>query len=156
VACPPQQLLQLPCVLSVILFMPQNGMTYELEPPILGLKFLNPNDHSTKSHLRFLVTVLSAYRQMRNQERPILADIEEDNFDRAFDIFRPGGIISNVIVNQNSDLSMLAPNSHSRRCRCQELFGKISPPDDRFLFTSIQPRESRRLAQGRRVQYVGA
>jgi len=45
------------------------------------------------------VTVLSAYRQMRNQERPILADIEEDNFDRAFDLFRPGGIISIVIIN---------------------------------------------------------
>lgn len=43
--------------------------------------------------------MLSAYRQIRNQERPILADIEEDNFDRAFDLFRPGGIISIVIIN---------------------------------------------------------
>ena len=79
--------------------MPQSGMTYELEPPIPGLKSLNSSDQSTKSHLRFLVTVLSAYRQMRNQERPILADIEEDSFDRAFDLFSPGRIISIVIVN---------------------------------------------------------
>lgn len=34
--------------------------------------------------------VLSAYRQMRSQELPVLADIDEDNFDRAFDLFRPG------------------------------------------------------------------
>jgi hypothetical protein len=38
---------------------------------------------------------MSAYQQMRAQERCILADFEEDNFDRAFDIFRPGGSSSN-------------------------------------------------------------
>jgi len=39
---------------------------------------------------RFLVVVLSVYRQIRNQGLNILADLDEDNFDRAFDILRPG------------------------------------------------------------------
>ncbi|KAF9451350.1 FAD/NAD(P)-binding domain-containing protein [Macrolepiota fuliginosa MF-IS2] len=41
------------------------------------------------SYTRFLMIVLSAYRQMRAQELPVLSDIDEDNFDRAFDVFRP-------------------------------------------------------------------
>lgn len=41
------------------------------------------------SYTRFLMIVLSAYRQMRAQELPVLSDIDEDNFDRAFDLFRP-------------------------------------------------------------------
>ncbi|TFK37701.1 hypothetical protein BDQ12DRAFT_724147 [Crucibulum laeve] len=40
------------------------------------------------SYTRFLIVVLSAYRQIRAQELPVLADIDEDNFDRAFDNFR--------------------------------------------------------------------
>ncbi|KAF8888751.1 hypothetical protein BD779DRAFT_1611209 [Infundibulicybe gibba] len=41
------------------------------------------------AYTRFLVVVLSAYKQMRAQDMPVLADFEEDNFDRAFDIIRP-------------------------------------------------------------------
>ncbi len=39
---------------------------------------------------RFLLVVMSAYQQIRNQTRPVLADVDEDNFDRAFGIWRPG------------------------------------------------------------------
>ena len=39
---------------------------------------------------RFLVVVLSAYKQMRAQEQPVLSDFDEDNFDKAFEIIRPG------------------------------------------------------------------
>jgi flavine halogenase len=49
--------------------------------------------HSKKvadSYTRFLLVVLSAYRQIRSQEKPILSDFDEDNFDRAFALFRPG------------------------------------------------------------------
>ncbi|PPR01324.1 hypothetical protein CVT24_006326 [Panaeolus cyanescens] len=46
------------------------------------------------SYTRFLVVVLSAYRQMKSQDQPILTDIDEDNFDRAFGHFR--GIIQGV------------------------------------------------------------
>jgi flavin-dependent dehydrogenase len=40
------------------------------------------------SYTRFLIVVLSAYRQIRAQKLPILSDIDEDNFDRAFENFR--------------------------------------------------------------------
>lgn len=33
---------------------------------------------------------MSAYQQIRNQSLAVLADVDEDNFDRAFDILRPG------------------------------------------------------------------
>ena len=39
---------------------------------------------------RFLVVVLSAYKQMKSQRDNVLSDIDEDNFDRAFKSFRPG------------------------------------------------------------------
>ena len=39
---------------------------------------------------RFLVVVLSAYKQMKAQRENVLSDIGEDNFDRAFKFFRPG------------------------------------------------------------------
>jgi len=37
----------------------------------------------------FLVVVLAAYRQMHAQNHAVLSDIDEDNFDRAFEHFRP-------------------------------------------------------------------
>jgi hypothetical protein len=33
---------------------------------------------------------MGAYKQIRAQEVPVLSDVNEDNFDRAFDIIRPG------------------------------------------------------------------
>lgn len=44
----------------------------------------------SRLYLRFLLVVLSAYKQMQQQSRPVLADIDEDNFDKAFSLFRPG------------------------------------------------------------------
>ena len=38
----------------------------------------------------FLLVVMGAYKQIRAQEQPVLSDVDEDNFDRAFDIIRPG------------------------------------------------------------------
>ncbi|KAL0952401.1 hypothetical protein HGRIS_006677 [Hohenbuehelia grisea] len=49
------------------------------------------------SYTRFMLVVLSAYHQIRAQEAPVLAKTEEDNFDRAFDFFRP-------IIQGNSDV----------------------------------------------------
>lgn len=50
------------------------------------------NLHCTVAHAqrRFLVVVLSAYKQIRAQSVHVLADIDEDNFDKAFAFFRPG------------------------------------------------------------------
>lgn len=45
------------------------------------------------SKIRFLIVVLGTYKQMRNQSVAIMSDIDEDNFDRAFDILRPGMLL---------------------------------------------------------------
>ncbi|KAF9804530.1 hypothetical protein IEO21_09336 [Rhodonia placenta] len=48
--------------------------------------------HSSRvaiSYTRFLVVVLSAYKQIRAQSAPVLADVDEDNFDKAFACLRP-------------------------------------------------------------------
>ncbi|KAI4259133.1 MAG: hypothetical protein L6R42_004743 [Xanthoria sp. 1 TBL-2021] len=48
--------------------------------------------HSTKvadSYTRFLLVVLSAYKQIRSQNEPILSDLGENNLDHAFARFRP-------------------------------------------------------------------
>ncbi|KAF8995048.1 hypothetical protein BDQ17DRAFT_1430658 [Cyathus striatus] len=41
------------------------------------------------SYTRFLLVVLSTYQQIRSQSTPILSGPQEDNFDHAFDFFRP-------------------------------------------------------------------
>ncbi|KAL4243602.1 flavin-dependent halogenase family protein [Abortiporus biennis] len=41
------------------------------------------------SYTRFLLVVLGVYKQIRNQSQPVLSDVGEDNFDRAFDSIRP-------------------------------------------------------------------
>ncbi|KAJ6615415.1 hypothetical protein B0H10DRAFT_2220437 [Mycena sp. CBHHK59/15] len=41
------------------------------------------------SYTRFLLTVMGAYKQIRAQQVPVLSDIDEENFDRAFDLIRP-------------------------------------------------------------------
>ena len=48
--------------------------------------------HSSKvseGYTRFLLVVLSALKQIRKQEEPILSDWDEEGFDRAFAFFRP-------------------------------------------------------------------
>ncbi|KAF5382950.1 hypothetical protein D9757_006309 [Collybiopsis confluens] len=41
------------------------------------------------SYTRFLVVVWAVYKQIKSQMAPILSEIDEDNFDRAFDFLRP-------------------------------------------------------------------
>ncbi|KAF7324077.1 hypothetical protein MKEN_00630100 [Mycena kentingensis (nom. inval.)] len=48
--------------------------------------------HTTKvgtSYTRFMMVVLAAYRQILHQSVPVMSDIDEDNYDRAFDFIRP-------------------------------------------------------------------
>jgi flavin-dependent dehydrogenase len=49
--------------------------------------------HSKKtaeSYTRFFLVVSSALKQIRSQEEPVINDIDEEGFQRAFDLFRPG------------------------------------------------------------------
>jgi flavin-dependent dehydrogenase len=48
--------------------------------------------HSTKvaeGYTRFLLVVMSAMKQIRNKDEPVLSDWDADGFDVAFDAFRP-------------------------------------------------------------------
>ncbi|KAF7373328.1 FAD/NAD(P)-binding domain-containing protein [Mycena sanguinolenta] len=48
------------------------------------------HDHKVAvAYTRFLLTVLGSYKQIRNQKLPVLSDVNENNFDRAFDFIRP-------------------------------------------------------------------
>ncbi|KAK7017828.1 FAD/NAD P-binding domain-containing protein [Favolaschia claudopus] len=50
------------------------------------------NFHDAKvgtSYTRFLLVVLGVYKQIKAQESPVFSDINEDNFDRAFNFLRP-------------------------------------------------------------------
>ena len=49
--------------------------------------------HSTKvadGYTRFLLVVLSGYKQIRSQNEPVLSDLGDDNLDQAFDHFKTG------------------------------------------------------------------
>ncbi|KAG2136715.1 putative halogenase [Suillus clintonianus] len=41
------------------------------------------------ANVMFLLVVLGTYKQIRNQAMPVMSDVDEDNFDKAFDILRP-------------------------------------------------------------------
>ena len=50
----------------------------------------NWHDRKVKEgYSRFLLVVLSAYKQMGHQGEAVLSDFGEDNFDRAFNFFKP-------------------------------------------------------------------
>lgn len=56
--------------------------------PVYVMKILH-DLFETNCLSRFLVVVLAAYRQMHAQNHPVLSDVEEKDFDRAFEHFRP-------------------------------------------------------------------
>ncbi|KAK6984780.1 hypothetical protein R3P38DRAFT_3102852 [Favolaschia claudopus] len=61
--------------------------------------------HSKKvsvSYTRFLLVVLGVYKQIHHQESTMLSEVDEDNFDRAFDFIRP------VIQGEDTDTAKIA------------------------------------------------
>ncbi|CAN8103580.1 unnamed protein product [Discula destructiva] len=94
--------------------------------------------HSKKvadAYLRFMLVVLSAYRQIRSQEEAVLTDIDEDSFDRAFALFRP--IIQGTAdVSGKVDLSgkVLSQGELSKTLDfCANAFQPIRSDDDRAV-----------------------
>ncbi|TVY90420.1 Flavine halogenase [Lachnellula willkommii] len=73
-------------------------------------------------HFTFIVS--SAYRQIRNQEEPVLSDIDEDSFDRAFARFQP-------IIQGTADISGTLTHAElSKKLDfCSTLLGSF--PEDR-------------------------
>ncbi|KAL7952855.1 non-heme halogenase [Trichoderma compactum] len=83
--------------------------------------------HSKKiadSYIRFLLVVLSAYRQIRSQEEPVLSDINEDNFDRAFAFFRP-------VIQGIADVDAKLSQDELRKTLefCSNAFEPVKPED---------------------------
>ncbi|KAI0316299.1 hypothetical protein OF83DRAFT_1084353 [Amylostereum chailletii] len=76
------------------------------------------------SYTRFLVVVLSAYKQMRSQNADVLSDIDEDNFDRAFKALRP-------VIQGNADLGPKLSEVEVQRALdfCSELFTPTTPAE---------------------------
>jgi hypothetical protein len=83
---------------------------------------------------RFLVVVLSAYKQIRAQSANVLVDIDEGNFDKAFAFFRPGTFSLLLFLNFNPFLFLRFPI----------LFRFYSPLPSVFVFLFL-PYHSRRL-----------
>lgn len=57
--------------------------------------------HSKKtaeSYTRFFLVVSSALKQIRMQEDPVIQDLDEEGFQRAFDLFRPGKVFPSQIL----------------------------------------------------------
>ncbi|KAH6904966.1 hypothetical protein BKA70DRAFT_1373310 [Coprinopsis sp. MPI-PUGE-AT-0042] len=72
---------------------------------------------TSTAYTRFLMVVLSIYKQIRSQSLNVMSDVDEDNFDRAFDALRPviqgtadvGKKLSDDELNKTMDFCQLAP-----------------------------------------------
>lgn len=54
------------------------------------------------SYTRYFLMVSSAMKQIWSQEEPVIQDIDEEGFQRAFDMFRPGNsITTNSLLTHN-------------------------------------------------------
>ncbi|KAJ7885502.1 putative halogenase [Mycena olivaceomarginata] len=86
------------------------------------------------SYTRFLVVVLSAYRQITSQSVAVLSDIEEDNFDRAFDFIRP-------IIQGSSDTDPTVTEEmlQSTMDFCEHALGLTDPEMENEVAKRVDP-----------------
>ncbi|TEB26484.1 FAD/NAD(P)-binding domain-containing protein [Coprinellus micaceus] len=81
--------------------------------------------HSTKvgaAYTRFFFVVMSAYKQIRSQTIDVLSDVDEDNFDRAFDIIRP-------VIQGSSDVGKKVTEDELQKALdfCQDVWAPTDP-----------------------------
>ncbi|KAI0779599.1 FAD/NAD-P-binding domain-containing protein [Fomes fomentarius] len=74
------------------------------------------------SYTRFLIVVLSAYKQIRAQSSNVLADVEEKNFDKAFSFLRP-------VIQGGADMGARLSEDEVQRALdfCVHLFDPTTP-----------------------------
>ncbi|KAI0358724.1 FAD/NAD-P-binding domain-containing protein [Trametes cingulata] len=74
------------------------------------------------SYTRFLIVVLSAYKQIRSQSEGVLADVDEDNFDKAFAFLRP-------VIQGGADMGTRLSEDEVQRALdfCVHLFDPTTP-----------------------------
>ncbi|KAH8693296.1 hypothetical protein BGW36DRAFT_347758 [Talaromyces proteolyticus] len=93
--------------------------------------------HSVKvaeSYSRFLLVVMTALRQIRKGDEPVLTDFDEDGFDRAFGFFRPiiqgladadvGGKLTQGLISKSVEFCFHAFQEISPEAR-QEVLDKL-------------------------------
>ncbi|KAL9006385.1 MAG: hypothetical protein Q9188_000859 [Gyalolechia gomerana] len=83
--------------------------------------------HSGKiaeGYSRFLLVVLSAYKQMRKQDQSILSGVDADNFDEAFTAFRP-------IIQGTADTTSTVSHTNLDQTIdfCANAFDSVHPED---------------------------
>ncbi|KIK67905.1 hypothetical protein GYMLUDRAFT_92568 [Collybiopsis luxurians FD-317 M1] len=99
------------------------------------------------SYTRFLVVVWAVYKQIKSQMAPILSEIDEDNFDRAFDFLRPviqGGAELDPHLTQEELNDALEFCEHGVGPASPDLFQKVSERIDPKLLTPHAPLLSKK------------
>ncbi|KAG1850803.1 putative halogenase [Suillus subalutaceus] len=81
--------------------------------------------HTSKiatSYTRFLLVVLGTYKQIQNQAMPVMSDVDEDNFDRAFDLIRP-------VIQGTADVGKALTEDELQKTMdfCRHLFAPTDP-----------------------------
>ncbi|KAG1823475.1 putative halogenase, partial [Suillus subaureus] len=91
--------------------------------------------HTSKvatSYTRFLLVVLGTYKQIRNQYMPVMSDVDEDNFDRAFDLIRP-------VIQGTADVGKALTEDELQKTMdfCRHLFA----PTDPEMHSAVKARQ---------------
>ncbi|ETW79545.1 putative halogenase [Heterobasidion irregulare TC 32-1] len=88
------------------------------------------------SYTRFLIVVLGAYKQIKAQHAPVLQDLNEGNFDRAFALLRP-------VLQGAGDVGKELTEDEVQRAMefCSNLFA----PTDPKMHSAVAARVDRRL-----------
>ncbi|KAJ5719766.1 hypothetical protein N7493_007344 [Penicillium malachiteum] len=98
--------------------------------------------HSIKTaegYSRFLLVVITALKQIRKGEEPVLSDFDEDGFDRAFSFFKPiiqGHADADVSGRLTQDLVSRSVNF------CFNAFAEVSPEARREVLDKLESLKS--------------
>ncbi|KAH8588733.1 hypothetical protein B0O99DRAFT_524430 [Bisporella sp. PMI_857] len=94
--------------------------------------------HSTKvaeGYTRFLLVVMSAQKQIRKQDEPVLSDWDDDGFDVAFDAFRP-------IIQGTADADVSGRLTQTDVTKtvdfCLNAFQEVTPEEREKVLAKIQ------------------
>ncbi|KAJ2916304.1 hypothetical protein MD484_g4125, partial [Candolleomyces efflorescens] len=102
------------------------------------------------SYTRFQIVVLSAYKQIRSQSEEVLADVDEDNYDRAFTLLRPviqgasemGARLSETELQKSLDFCInlftpTIPDEHERVIRSSPICAELMDVGTPLLHPSV-------------------
>ncbi|CAL1707408.1 unnamed protein product [Somion occarium] len=87
------------------------------------------------SYTRFLLVVLGVYKQIRNQEAPVLSDVGEDNFDKAFESIRP-------VIQGTADVGKVVTEDELQKTMdfVLQIFGPVTPDMQKSVSSRIDPK----------------